>query len=120
MKVVISSTGKDVESNIDTTFGRAPFFLIVDTETYEEKVLVNSTRDRSSGVGVTVGNIVVREGIDAVIANEIGPLAFETFEQCGIRIYQAEGKIKDAVQRFVEGKLQEITKSTVPKFTGLK
>ena len=120
MKVVISATGKDIESNIDARFGRAPFFLIVDTNTNEEKVMANTSRERESGVGVTVGNIVAREGVDAVITSDIGPLAFETFEQCGIKIYQANGKIKDAIQQFVKGKLPEITKSTVSKFDGLK
>jgi predicted Fe-Mo cluster-binding NifX family protein len=120
MKIVISSTGRDVESNIDLKFGRAPFFLIVDTKTNEEKVVVNEARDRSSGVGVIVGNIVAKEEIDAVITTEIGPLAYDTFEQCGIRIYQAEGKIKDAIQQFIKGKLPELAKATVPKFSSLK
>ena len=120
MKVVISATGRDIESNINAKFGRAPFFLIIDTKTNEEKALVNTTRELPSGVGITVGNMVAREGIDAVITTEIGPLAFETFEQCGIKIYQAEGKIKDAIQQFTEGKLPEITKATAPKFIGSK
>lgn len=120
MKVAISATGKDIESNIDARFGRAPFFLIIDTKTKEEQVIANTSIEHPSGVGVTVGNVVVREGIDAVITNDIGPLAFETFEQCGIKIYQAKGKIKDAIQQFVKGKLPEITKATVSKFDGLK
>ncbi len=120
MKIVISATGRDIESNIDATFGRAPFFLIVDTKTKEEKVIVNKVVDRSSGVGVTVGNIVAKEEIDAVITTDIGPFAFETFEQCGIRMYQGEGKIIDAIRQFEEGKLSEITKPTVPRYTGLK
>ena len=120
MKIVISATGKDIESSIDTTFSRAPFFLIVDTKTKEEKVIVNKVRDRPSGVGVAVDYTVLKEGIDTVITKDIGPLAFETFEQCGIRIYQAEGKIKDAIRQLEKGKLSEITKPTKPRYTGLK
>jgi predicted Fe-Mo cluster-binding NifX family protein len=120
MKIVVSAKGRDIESNIDATFGRALFFLIVDTETKEEKVIENSARDRSNGVGITVGNIVANEGIDAVITTNIGPFAFEIFEQCGIKIYQAEGKIKDAIRLFKEEKLSEITKATRPKYSGLK
>ncbi len=120
MKIAISATGRNIESNIDTTFGRAPFFLIVDTKTKEVKVIVNKVGDRPSGVGVTVGNILANEEIDAVITTDIGPFAFETFEQCGIRIYRGEGKINDAIQQFTEGKLSEITKATVPRYIGLK
>ncbi len=120
MKIVISATGRDIESNIDATFGRAPFFLIVDTKTKEVKVIVNKVRDRPNGVGITVGNVVANEEIDAVIATDIGPFAFKTFEQCGIRIYQGEGKINNAIRQFEEGKLSEITKATVQKYEGLK
>lgn len=120
MKIVISATGRDIESSIDATFGRAPFFLIIDTKTKEEKVIVNKVRDRPSGVGVAVDNIVLKEGIDAVITTDIGPFAFEIFEQCRIRTYQAEGKIKDAIQQLEEGRLSEITKATVQRYEGLK
>ena len=120
MKIVISATGRDKESNIDTTFGRAPFFLIVDTKTKEEKVIENKTRDRSNGVGKTIGNIVAGEELDAAITSNIGPFAFEIVEQCDIKVYQAKGKIKDAIRLLEEGKLSEITKATVAKYSGLK
>ena len=120
MKIVISATGRDKESNIDTTFGRAPFFLIVDTKTKEEKVIENKSRDRSSGVGITVGNIVAGENLDAAITSDIGPFAFEIVERCGIKVYQSKGRIKDAIQLLEEGKLSEIKKATRPKYAGLK
>ena len=120
MKIVVSSKGRDIESNIDTIFGRALFFLILDIKTNEKKVIENKVRDRSTGVGITIGNIVLNEEIDAVITTNIGPHAFETFEQSGIKIYQAGGKIKDAIRLFKEERLSEITKATVPKYSGLK
>ena len=120
MKIVISATGRDKESNIDATFGRAHFFLIVDTKTKKVKVIENKVRDRPNGVGITAVNTVEKEGIDAVITADIGPLAFETFEKSGVKIYKAEGRINDAIQLFEEGKLSEITKATRPKYTGLK
>jgi predicted Fe-Mo cluster-binding NifX family protein len=120
MKIVISATGKNIDSNIDATFGRALFFLIVDTKTKKVKVIENKVRDRPNGVGITIVNTVESEGIDAVITNNIGPLAFETFEQSGVKIYKAEGKINDAIRLFEEGKLSEIKKATKPKYAGLK
>lgn len=120
MKIIISATGRNKESNIDATFGRARFFLIMDTTTKEVKVIENKVRDRPSGVGITAVNTVEKEGIDAVITAEIGPLAFETFEKSGVKIYKAEGRINDAIQLFEEGKLSEITKATRPKYSGLK
>ena len=120
MKIVISATGKNIESKIDVTFGRCSFFLILDTKTNDVKALMNTTKDRPDKLGATAGQIVADQGIDAVITAEIGPLAFEVFEKYGIKIYRAEGKINDAVQQLEEGKLPEITKATGPMYMGLK
>lgn len=120
MKIVISATGRDIESNIDATFGRCTFFLIVDTKTKDVKALPNTARDHPDKVGVFAGQIVANEGIDAVITSDVGPLAFETLEQYGIKMYQAKGKINDAIRQLEEGKLSEITKSTGPRYMGLE
>lgn len=120
MKIAVGATGRDIESNIDATFGRSPFFLIVDTKTKDVKALVNTTRDRPDKVGVTVGQIVANEGIDAVIITDIGPRAFGAFEQYGIKMYQAEGKINDAIRQLEERRLSEITKATVSEYVVLK
>ena len=117
MKICISSTGKTIEeSDIDTTVHRCAFFLILDKKTNSQKTLLNTIRDRPSEIGAMVGQIVANEGIDAVITIDIGPRAFEIFERYGIKIYQAKGKIKDAIKQFEEGKLKEITKATVARF----
>ena len=97
MKIAISATGRD-------------------KETKKVKVIENKVRDRPNGVGITAVNTVENEGIDAVITADIGPLAFETFEQSGVKIYKAEGKINDAIRLFEEGKLSEITKATKPTY----
>jgi predicted Fe-Mo cluster-binding NifX family protein len=120
MKIAISATGRDIESNIDVTFGRALFFLILDTTTKEVKVIENKVRDRPDGVGITAVNVVENEGVDAVITYDIGPFAFKTFRQGGVKIYKAEGKINNAIRLLEEGKLSEITKATKPKYSGLK
>ena len=115
MKIVISATGRDMESNIDATFHRSPFFLIVDTDTNSQKTLENETKERPSEIGAIVGQIVANEGIDVVITTDIGPRAFEVFEQYGIKIYHAKGKVNNAIQQLEMGKLPEITKATIPQ-----
>jgi predicted Fe-Mo cluster-binding NifX family protein len=115
MKIVISASGRDIESDICETFHRCPFFLIIDTKTNTQRTLENTTRERPSEIGATVGQIVANEGIDSGITTNIGPRAFEIFNQYGIKIYQAEGKVNDAIRQLEEKKLSEITKATIPK-----
>jgi predicted Fe-Mo cluster-binding NifX family protein len=113
MKIVISSTGRDIESNIDATFHRCPFFLIFDTETDKIKTLENTSREHHTEIGATVGQIVANEGVDTVLTTNIGPKAFGIFEQYGIKMYQAEGKVNEAIQKLKNGKLSEIIKATI-------
>ena len=120
MKIVISADGSGLESNIEATFHRCSFFLIVDTAANSLRSLVNSTKDRPGEIGATVGQIVSNEGIDAVITTDIGLKAFEMFERYGIKVYLGEGIIEDAIRQFKEGRLTEITKAAVLRYTGLK
>ena len=49
MKIAISATGTDLESDISTRFGRCHFFLIVDTKTKEVKAIVNEVNEEVIG-----------------------------------------------------------------------
>ncbi len=115
MKIAISADGRDFEGKIDTTFHRCSFFLILNMEKNSQKTLENTTKGRSGEIGAKVGQIVANEGIDAVITTDIGPKAFEIFERYGIKVYQAEGIIENAIQQLEKGKLPEITKTTVSR-----
>ena len=103
-------------SNIDTTIHRCAFFLIVDKKANSQKAIFNTIRESPNEIGAMVGQIVANEGIDAVITIDIGPRAFEIFERYGIKVYQAKGKIEDALKQFDQGKLKEIPKATVERF----
>jgi predicted Fe-Mo cluster-binding NifX family protein len=117
MKICISSTGNTIEySNIDTTIHRCTYFLIVDKKINSQKAIFNTIRESPTEIGAMVAQIVANEGIDAVITIDIGPRAFEIFERYGIKVYQAKGKIEDALKQFDQGKLKEITKATVERF----
>jgi predicted Fe-Mo cluster-binding NifX family protein len=41
MKIAISSTGPDLDAQIDPRFGRCPYFVVVDPATAEFEVLEN-------------------------------------------------------------------------------
>ena len=123
MKIAISSTGKTLENEVDTKFGRCPYFLIVEIENKKIKnfkAIENTATAQSGGAGITAGEIVAKQKVDAIITINLGPRAFSVFEQFGIKIYQKQGKIKDVVQDFIEGKLKEIKNATGPQHKGLK
>lgn len=122
MKIAISSTGKELEDNIDSRFGRCPYFIIVEVKDKEMKngeAIENIASSQTGGAGMSAAQLVADHKIDAVITPNIGPRAFDVFKQLGIKIYKAQGKIIDAVNSFTDGKLEEIKDSTGPQHMGM-
>ena len=120
MKIAISATGRGLDSNIDAKFERCRFFLILDIEKNTLLSFVNRTKDRPREIGYTIGQLIANEGIDTIITSDIGPSSFDLFRRYKIKVYQAQGMIEDAIRGLKEGKLKELTKATVPKYSEWK
>ena len=41
MKIAVTSTGRELDSPVDPRFGRAAYFLVVDSENFDFEVLDN-------------------------------------------------------------------------------
>ncbi|HQC61411.1 MAG TPA: NifB/NifX family molybdenum-iron cluster-binding protein [Candidatus Pacearchaeota archaeon] len=123
MKIAISSTGKNLQDEIDARFGRCSYFLIVEIDEKNKKIkdfkaIENTAKSQMGGAGITSSEIVAKQEVDAVITVNLGPRALSVFEQFNIKIYQGEGKINEVVQMFLEGKLKQITNATGPGHHG--
>ncbi len=123
MKIAISSTGKDLESEVDARFGRCSYFLIVEIEGNKIKgfkAIENTAKAQMGGAGITAGEIIANQNVEAIITVNLGPRAFSVFEQFKIKIYQGKGKIKQVVQNFINNKLKKLTNATGPQHVSLK
>jgi len=118
MKVAISSIGKNLESRIDPKFGRCPFFIIVvikEGDIKSSKVIENTAMMQGGGAGIAAAQIVGNESVDAVIGVNFGPRAFGVLQELETKLYQGiQGTVKENVQQFIDGKLQELSKATGP------
>jgi len=123
MKIAISSTGNNLESEVDARFGRCNYFLIVEIEDNKIKdfnAIENTAKSQMGSAGISAGEIVAKQKVDAIITVNLGPRAFSVFEQFKIKTYQGEGKIKEVVQKFLDKKLKELKNATGPQHEGLK
>ena len=75
MKIVISSTGPSLDSEIDPRFGRCSTFLLVDTDTFEKEAISNTSVSSAHGAGIGAAQTVARLGAKAVITGHVGPNA---------------------------------------------
>ena len=108
MKVVVTSEGSDLTSQVDPRFGRARYFVLVDTDSGEFSVHDNTQNvDAAQGAGIQAGQTVVDLGAEAVITGNIGPKAFATLQAGGITVYsKVSGTVKDAVERLKAGEIE--------------
>ena len=114
MKIVVSSTGNNIDSDVDSRFGRCINFLIVDTDTMLVEVLGNNSAQSAHGAGIGAAQKVASMNVGAVITGHVGPNAYMALSRTGIKIYTgAKGTVNDAIIQYKEGKLNEATSPTV-------
>ena len=108
MKVIVTSQGRELNSPVDPRFGRAKYFLVVDTETGDFSATDNSQNlNAAQGAGIQAGKNVVDLGAEAVITGHVGPKAFATLHSGGIKVYTgAAGTVADAIEQFKADKLK--------------
>jgi predicted Fe-Mo cluster-binding NifX family protein len=107
MKIAVSSSGKTLESLVDERFGRAPYFLIIEDELLE--IIENPNLSAGGGVGVQTSQMLADKGVDAVIAGNFGPKAFQVLSAAGIKAYSASGKkVLEAVELLKQDKLESM------------
>jgi len=112
MKVALSSSGKDSDSDLSEVFGRCPYFLIAETQDHpasELETLANTNEDRLGGAGVATAQLLVEKGVTAVVTGNIGPRALDVFRQFKIDVYKGQDPVKEVLQKFIDGKLEKLT-----------
>jgi predicted Fe-Mo cluster-binding NifX family protein len=121
MKIVISSTGEDLNAQVDPRFGRCQYFLIIDIETMKYESISNESSTSSGGAGIQAAQIVARTGAKVVLTGNMGPNAFQVLSAAEIKVFTgANGTIKDVIEKYKKGELKEIEFANVERHFGMK
>ena len=119
MKVAVSSSGNDLNSQIDPRFGRCGHFVLVETDDMSFQAFDNDSAGLQGGAGIQSGQFVAAKGAKAVITGNCGPNAVQTLNAAGIKLYTGQtGTIRDAVANFKKGLLIPTDQATVPEHFG--
>ncbi|MDD3777588.1 MAG: NifB/NifX family molybdenum-iron cluster-binding protein [Actinomycetota bacterium] len=120
MIVAISSTGTSLESNVDSRFGRCPFFILYDTESDTFEHMPNEARGAMGGAGIQTGQAIAGKGAEAVITGNVGPNSFRVLSTANIKIYTGvTGKVSEAIAQFKAGQLTETSAPNVTSHFGM-
>ena len=115
MKIALTSQGRELTASVDPRFGRAKYFIVVDTQTDEVSVADNTQNlNAVQGAGIQAGKNVVDLGVEALISGHMGPNAFATLNAGGVKIYTgATGTVAEAIEQFRAGSLKLIETADV-------
>ncbi|MDD4920959.1 MAG: NifB/NifX family molybdenum-iron cluster-binding protein [Bacteroidales bacterium] len=86
MKIAITSDGNNLDSKLDSRFGRCSFFAIYDTETKNLEFLPNPNKESMEGAGPASAQFVASEGVQKVISGEFGFKVKSIFESLQIQL----------------------------------
>jgi len=115
MKVAVTAQGEQLGSPVDPRFGRARYFIVVDTESGQSSAVDNCQNlNAAQGAGIQAGRSVVDLGVQAVITGHVGPKAFATLQAGGVAVHTgAQGTVADALAQFRAGKLAQARSADV-------
>jgi len=110
VKVAVTAQGPDLNSRVDPRFGRAPCFVLVDTESGELNVRNNSGNLRTAhAAGMQAAGVLIGLGAAAVVTGNIGPKAFGTLQAAKVSVYTVtSGSVGEALEKFKAGELQPL------------
>ena len=120
MKIAVSSSGKDLDAQIDPRFGRCSYFLIIDIEDMSYEAFGNENVALGGGAGIQSAQFVASKGAEALITGNCGPNAAQALAAAGIKFYVGQtGTVREAVECYKNGILTPATEANAPVHAGM-
>jgi len=116
----VTATAGDLNAQVDPRFGRCQYFVFIDSDTMAFEAMANKAIAAPGGAGIQAAQTVVNKGANVLISGNIGPNAFQVLSTADVKIATgAYGTVKEAVEMYKGGKLNEAGGSTVAAHAGM-
>ena len=120
MKIAVSSSGKDLNAQLDPRFGRCRYFLIIETDTMKFEVFDNENAALGGGAGIQSAQLIAAKGAKALITGHCGPNAMQTLSAAGVQVYVGQaGTIQSIVDKFNNGQITTTTEANAAAHAGM-
>ena len=113
MRIAVPTNGGGLNDTVAPVFARAPAFYIADVDengnVINEKVIQNPASTAGGGAGPMAVQTLINEGVEVVIAPQVGPNALGAIQAAGIRLYQvAPGTpVEEAIKAATSGSAEQ-------------
>jgi predicted Fe-Mo cluster-binding NifX family protein len=109
MKICITASSKGSSAAMDSRFARAPFLVVIDSETGEAETHPNEAASAGHGAGVQAAQTVSRLGAEVLLTAHCGPKAFEVLDAAGVKVFSiGSGTVSEAVEAWKAGTLTQL------------
>jgi predicted Fe-Mo cluster-binding NifX family protein len=120
MKVAVSSSGKNLDSQVDPRFGRCAYFIVVETDDMTFEAFDNENLALGGGAGIQSAQFVASKGAKAVITGNCGPNAVQTLSVSQIEIFVGNsGTVREAIEKYTRGDIKSSSTANVADHYGM-
>lgn len=107
MKIAIPVNEKNMNGGVCVSFGRAPYFLVHDTESKEDTFLENTAAASAGGAGIKAAQFVVDSKADILLTPRCGENAADVLKAGNVKLYKTMNEsIEDNIKAFNDEKLE--------------
>ena len=101
MRICITSQGETLEAPVEERFGRAPYFIFIDSETGSFEAIVNPFARGAGGVGPKAAQFIMNHHVNILISGMVGGNAREVLRAAGIEMFtsRSAGTVKAALEQ---------------------
>lgn len=100
------------DSELNPRFGRTGFFAVVDLDQDKIEFIENKASNAASGAGVQAAQFVADQDVDIMFTPNVGPKAFSGLNRLNLKIFLANGKVKEIIRSYKNGELKEANEPT--------
>ena len=106
MKIIITASSDKIDQPFNPRFGRAEYFILIDSETRETQAFSNPAAGARGGAGPQAVQFIASQQPEIIISGRFGPNAFSALEAAGIKAYIANnGTVGEVLDQFLAGQL---------------
>jgi len=93
VKIALATNDTSIDGEVSANFGRSKYFIIIEDETNEYRVIENKAANEQGGAGVKAAQTLLDEKVNAVVAYQLGENAGHIFEKAGVEIRKADSNL---------------------------
>ncbi len=112
MRIAVSAVEGSPDAEMEPRFGRAPYYMIFDTDINEYEAMANPAVESAHGAGVQAAQLMLDSNIQVVLSGRVGPNSYQILHEAGVDIRACpKGTVKELVDLFMKGELPAITQA---------